>query len=47
MDAWMNFSILQLVSRGLWCVIFLYHVCPSKVRAYINSSKGELKNSVS
>ena len=21
MDAWMNFSVLQLVSWGLWCVI--------------------------
>ena len=41
MDAWMNFSVLQLVSWGLWCVISLYHICPSKVRAY--NSKGELK----
>ena len=36
-----EFSILQLVSRGLWCVISLYHICSSKVRAY--NSKGELK----
>ena len=40
MDAWM-FNVLQLVSQGLWCVISLYHICPSKVRAY--NSKGELK----
>ena len=41
MDAWMKFNVLQLVSSGLWCVISLYHICPSKVRAY--NSKGELK----
>ena len=24
MDAWMNFSVLQLVSWGLWCVIYYF-----------------------
>ena len=30
MDAWMNFSVVQLVSWGLWCVIsFTPFVLPS------------------
>ena len=35
-----EFSILQLVSWGLWCVIFFTIFIVAKVRAY--NSKGEL-----